>query len=187
MQDDGILQNFDTLEPLYDITSLIPQDPEIFEDTIGFNITMGSEVSKEKIEEYSHLARFHEVAEKLLHGYETDIKEKGVNLSGGQKQRLALARGLLASENSDIILLDESTSSVDSINEKKIYASILKHFEEKTIIAAIHKLHLLTLFDTIYVFDGGKIIESGSFRELIEYRGMLAQMREEYQATQKKK
>jgi ATP-binding cassette, subfamily B, bacterial len=66
---------------------------------------------------------------------------------------LALARGLLVAEESSIVLLDESTSSVDSINEKKIYTNIFNHFNDKTIIAAVHKLHLLTMFDMIYVFD----------------------------------
>lgn len=185
-QQDGTKEIFQDLDPLYSITSLIPQDPEIFEDTIAFNITIGSEVTPETVKEYSLLARFHDVVKWLPHGYESNIKEKGVNLSGWQKQRLALARGLLASQNSDIILLDESTSSVDSINEKKIYTNILEQFKEKTIIAAIHKLHLLTLFDTIYVFDEGKIKESGSFHDLIEQWGMLANMRTEYQASQKK-
>ena len=66
---------------------------------------------------------------------------------------MALARGLLVAEESSIVLLDESTSSVDSINEKKIYTNIFQSFSDKTIIAAIHKLHLLSMFDMIYVFD----------------------------------
>jgi len=89
-----------------------------------------------------------------------------VNLSGGQKQRLALARGLMAAHDSDILLLDESTSSVDSINEKKIYQNIWREYPQKTIVAAIHKLHLLPMFDVIYVFDQGKVIEHGSFDQL---------------------
>jgi ABC-type multidrug transport system fused ATPase/permease subunit len=166
---------------------LIPQEPEIFEENIAFNITMWSDIPLEKITEYAQLARFHDIALWLPHGYDTDIKEKWVNLSWWQKQRLALARGLLVAEDSSIVLLDESTSSVDSINEKKIYTSIFHHFADKTVIAAIHKLHLLTMFDTIYVFDKGKVIESGSFHGLIGQWGMLSKMREEYQASQKKK
>ncbi len=72
------------------------------------------------------------------------------------------------SHDSDILLLDESTSSVDSINEKKIYQNIFHAYPEKTIVAAIHKLHLLPMFEKIYVFSDGKISESGSFDELIE-------------------
>ena len=185
MEIDG--KQYDTLAPLYNDTSLIPQEPEIFEESIAFNITMWSSVSQDMIEQYSRMARFHDIALWLPHGYNTNIKEKGVNLSWWQKQRLALARGLLVAEESSMVLLDESTSSVDSINEKKIYTSIFNHFQDKTIIAAIHKLHLLTMFDTIYVFDAWKVIESGSFHDLIAQWGMLAKMREEYQASQKKK
>lgn len=95
---------------------------------------------------------------------------------------MALARGLLASSDSQIILLDESTSSVDSINEKKIYQNIFREFEDKTIIAAIHKLHLLPMFDMIYMFDQGEIIEAGSFQELVDLpNGRFAQLWEEYQ------
>ncbi|MEI7478112.1 MAG: hypothetical protein WCJ81_06585 [bacterium] len=67
---------------------------------------------------------------------------------------------MLASQGSEILLLDESTSSVDSVNEKKIYQNIFATFPKKTIIAAIHKLHLLPMFDMIYVFDKGTIVAS---------------------------
>lgn len=180
-------KRYDTLAPLHGETSLIPQDPEIFEETIGFNIALGDDTRDEQtIHHYAKIARFHDIALSLPRGYDTSIKEKGVNLSGWQKQRLALARGLLASEESSIVLLDESTSSVDSINEKKIYTQILKEFHNKTIIAAIHKLHLLPMFDMIYVFDQGKIIESGSFDDLLQYNGSFAQLWDEYQANQNK-
>lgn len=178
---------YDTLDPLYNDTSLIPQEPEIFEETIAFNISMGLDLPQDTLEKYAKIARFHDIAIWLPHSYDTNIKEKWVNLSGWQKQRLALARGLLVAEDSSIVLLDESTSSVDSINEKKIYTSIFEEFQEKTIIAAIHKIHLLNMFDMIYVFDGGKIVESGWFDDLLAQWWVLAKMREEYQTTHKKR
>jgi ABC-type multidrug transport system fused ATPase/permease subunit len=67
----------------------------------------------------------------------------------------------------DIIIMDEPTSSVDPVNEKAIYKNIFKEFPNKCIISAIHKLHLLPMFDMIYIFDNGEIVESGSFDELI--------------------
>jgi ABC-type multidrug transport system fused ATPase/permease subunit len=97
---------------------------------------------------------------------DSSIVEKGVNLSGGEKQRLALARGLLASEDKDILLLDEPTSSVDMNNELIIYQNIFEAFKGKTIISSIHRLHMLSLFDTVHFFKNGKIIASGSFDEL---------------------
>ncbi|MDP3966492.1 MAG: ABC transporter ATP-binding protein [archaeon] len=92
--------------------------------------------------------------------------ERGVSLSGGEKQRLALARGLFAAKKSDIILMDEPTSSVDSLNETKIHEQVFEEFKEKTIISSIHKLHLLDKFDYIYLFSKGKIIAQGTFEEL---------------------
>lgn len=178
--DDEYLIWKNTLSCIADQTSLIPQEPEIFEETILFNITMGSDISQEQVEMYAKMAMFHDIAVSLPHGYETSIKEKWVNLSGWQKQRLALARGLMAAEDSDILLLDESTSSVDSINEKKIYQNIFTAYPQKTIVAAIHKLHLLPMFDIVYVFDKGKIVEHWAFQELIASQWIFAKMWEEY-------
>jgi ABC-type multidrug transport system fused ATPase/permease subunit len=89
-----------------------------------------------------------------------------VNLSGGEKQRLALARGLLASEHKDILLLDEPTSSVDFSNELKIYQNIFNAFPGKTIVSSIHRLHLLSLFDSVYLFKGGALVAEGTFEDL---------------------
>lgn len=74
-------QHYDMLDPIHDTTSLIPQEPEIFEETIHFNITMGSDLDEEVIQKYSKIAMFHDVAKKLPSGYDTHIKEKGINLS----------------------------------------------------------------------------------------------------------
>ncbi|MDP3057742.1 MAG: ABC transporter ATP-binding protein [bacterium] len=149
-----------------DSISLIPQDPEIFATTIRENITLGVEYTDQHIQAFTDMARFTEVFEKLPKGLESSIVEKGVNLSGGEKQRLALARGLLASVDKEIVLLDEPTSSVDFQNELAVYQNIFSAFSRKTIISSIHRLHLLSLFDTVYFFEGGKIIAHGSFGEL---------------------
>lgn len=148
--------------------ALIPQDPEIFTTTIRNNITIGIEHSDENIQKYTDLARFSNVVTRLPNGLESSIVEKGVNLSGGEKQRLALARGLMASEDKSIILMDESTSSVDPENEAQIYEQVFDTYKDKTIIASIHRLHLLRMFETIYLFDRGKIIAQGTFDELLE-------------------
>lgn len=149
-----------------DSISLIPQDPEIFATTIRENLTLGVEYSDEHIKIFTDMARFTQVIERLPKKLESSIVEKGVNLSGGEKQRLALARGLLASTDKDIILLDEPTSSVDFQNELEIFKNIFSAFPKQTIIASVHRLHLLSLFNTVYFFDDGKIIASGSFEQL---------------------
>ena len=149
-----------------DSISLIPQDPEIFTTTIRENITVGVDYPDTRIKVFTDMARFSSVVERLPHGLEPSIVEKGVNLSGGEKQRLALARGLLASADKDIILLDEPTSSVDFDNELGIYANIFESFPRATIVSAVHRLHLLQQFDSIYYFKAGKIVAQGSLEDI---------------------
>jgi ATP-binding cassette subfamily B protein len=147
--------------------ALIPQEPEIFENTIRYNLTMGVEYPESKILNACHIACFTEVLQTMPEGLETQITEKGFNLSGGQKQRLALARGILAAESKDIIILDEPTSNVDTVNESKIYERLFAYFSSKVIISTLHRLYLLPEFDYIYAFKDGSMILSGSYNELI--------------------
>ena len=148
--------------------ALVPQNPELFATTIRENITLGAEYDDTFLKRYTDMACFTDVAEKLPKGLETSIKEKGVNLSGGQQQRLALARGLLASHDKGILLLDEPTSSLDAVTEMRVYQNIFTGCDGKTIISTIHRLHLLPLFDRIYLFEGGKVIASGTLAELLK-------------------
>ena len=164
-----------------EITTLIPQDPEIFENTIKYNITLGIESRKSEIEKAIKLAAFEKVVAKLPKKIDTNIREKGVNFSGGEKQRLALARGIFAAKKSSIILLDEPTSSVDAKNEQQIYKNLLENFRDRCIISSIHKLHLLPLFDEIYFLEKGKILERGSFQNLISKNGHFQKMWKNYQ------
>lgn len=165
--------------------ALIPQDPEIFATTIRENITMGMDWTDQEIQKYTDIARFSSVVFRLPHGLGSSVVERGVNLSGGEKQRLALARGLMASEEKSIILLDESTSSVDAHNEIAIYENIFSEYRDKTIIASIHKLHLLWMFDTIYMFEKGSISASGSFDQLLQSSSFFAKMWQKYTETHK--
>ncbi len=147
--------------------ALVPQMPEVFSTTIRENITLGEEVREEEIKKFTDIACFTEVIPSLPKGLDSVTKEKGVNLSGGQQQCLALARGLLASRGREILLLDEPTSSLDKATEKTIYGNIFKNFPDKTVISTVHGLHLLPLFDVIYVFDEGKIVGKGTIAELL--------------------
>ena len=149
--------------------ALVPQTPEIFASTILNNITLGAEYSTEVIDTYIQMACFGNVVPELPNGLESCVNEKGVNLSGGQQQRLALARGLLACLNKDIILLDEPTSNVDRATEAEIFERIFTGMSDKTIIASLHGIHLLPLFDRIFVFDKGKLVAEGtSVEELLK-------------------
>lgn len=146
--------------------TLIPQEPEIFNNTFRYNITMNLFTNEEDLKKIIQISQLKPVVDKLPNGLDTNVMEKGVSLSGGEKQRLALARGLLAAKKSEIILMDEPTSSVDSLNEMRIHEQVFEEFKNKTIISSIHKLHLLDKFDYIYLFSEGKIIGHGTFEEL---------------------
>ncbi|MFH1212353.1 MAG: ABC transporter ATP-binding protein [Candidatus Woesearchaeota archaeon] len=177
-----LLKDFNSIS---DGISLIPQDPELFTATIRENIVLGIECTDEELKKYTDLACFSGVVERLPKKLESNIKEKGVNLSGGEKQRLALSRGLLASKDKEIIMFDEPTSSVDSKNEMQIYSNIFARYPKKTIISSIHRLHLLPLFDTIYFFQNGKIIASGTFRQLLKNNKQFKDLWKKYHRQQK--
>jgi ATP-binding cassette, subfamily B, bacterial len=154
------------VDSIKDCVTLIPQEPEIFNNTFKYNITMNLPTREESLKKAVSMAQLEPVLEKLPNNINTNVMEKGVSLSGGEKQRLALARGLLAAEKSDIVLLDEPTSSVDSVNEIKIHEKVFRELKDKTIISSIHRLHLLDQFDYIYLFSKGKIVEQGTFEEI---------------------
>jgi ABC-type bacteriocin/lantibiotic exporter with double-glycine peptidase domain len=148
--------------------TLLPQEPEIFEASFEYNITMGLPFPKEEVERVCDLTRLSLVLNDLEEGINTRIIEKGQNLSGGQKQRLALARGVLAAHSSSIVLMDEPTSSMDPKTEQEIYLNMFKEFEGKTVISSLHRLHLLQHFDYIYVMNKGKIVEEGTLQSLLK-------------------
>lgn len=148
--------------------TLFPQEPEIFEATFEYNITLGLPFEQQEIDHVCDITRLSPVLENLEGGAASMIQEKGVNLSGGQKQRLALARGVLAAHSSSIILMDEPTSAMDPKTEQEIYLNLFKEFEGKTVISTLHRLHLLEHFDYVYVLDKGRIVEEGSLGYLLE-------------------
>lgn len=166
---DGV--TFNSLEPLQTITTLIPQDPEIFENTIGFNITMDVDTMPDEVDSAIQLAGFSSILATLPAGLKTDIREKGVNFSVGQKQRLALARGLFAARFSSLILMDEPTSSVDLPTEKTILSSVIDAFHDATMIVSLHRLHLLPKFDRIIMLKDGVIVADGLTNDLLNNPG----------------
>lgn len=169
-------------ESLSKTITLFPQDPEIFENTIHYNITLGLSFTEEEVMQACESAEFADVVKRLPKGLHTHIQEKGVNLSGGQKQRLALARGILAAQGSEIILLDEPTSSVDPRTEKKIYKSLFKAFQHKVVVSSLHRLHLLNMFDYIYILKEGSIVDEGSFEQLSRYSLVFKEFSEHHGA-----
>ncbi len=173
--------SFDSLEPLQAIATLIPQDPEIFENTIAFNIALDLPTEPAELDKVISLACFSDVLATLPDGFKTDIREKGLNLSVGQKQRLALARGLFAARLSSLILMDEPTSSVDLPTEKEILSGVLRAFKEAAMIVSIHRLHLLSQFDRVIMLQQGVIVADGTTAELLNTPGPVYDLWQAYQ------
>lgn len=169
---------------LDDCTTFVPQDPEIFADSILYNITFGDDMPTDTVQDAIKMARFDEVMGRAKIKFTDWATEKGLNLSGGEKQRLALARGVLAMRGADIILLDEPTSSIDVYNENLIYDAIFKKFKSSTIISSVHKLNIIDKFDYVYVFNNGRIVESGTPGALSRAGGTFAKMMKKYKNKQ---
>lgn len=164
------------LSALADHVTLFPQEPEIFENTIEYNISLGLPCDAAEMSAICDIAHFSEVVAQLPKGLASNIQEKGVNLSGGQKQRLALARGIFAAKDSHIILLDEPTSSVDPKTEAKIYEKLFEAFSDKVIVSSLHRLHLLSRFDYVYVMENGHIIDEGTFEHLKQHSPVFQEL-----------
>jgi ATP-binding cassette, subfamily B, bacterial len=151
-----------------------------------YNITLGLNFAEEEVMNACEAAKFADVVRQFPKGLHTHIQEKGVNLSGGQKQRLALARGILAARTSDIVLMDEPTSSVDPRTEKVVYQNMFKAFQHKAVISSLHRLHLLTQFDYIYILKNGYIVDEGSFEQLRRYSLVFKELWEHQHTAQEK-
>ena len=147
--------------------AIIRQDPFIFNKTIleNFHI-LDPYLSLRKIRKACKLAEIDDYIMSLPDKYDTKIGEGGVNLSGGQKQRLAIARALL--KDSRIILFDEATSALDNENQSKIKQAIDNLVENHTIIIVAHRLSTIIDADIIYLIDNGKVVASGTHKELLK-------------------
>ena len=155
-----------TISSLRENISLVSQDTTLFDDTIRNNIAYANlNASQKEIEEAAKYSFASEFIEKLPNKYETIIGENGTRLSGGEKQRLSIARAML--KKSQIILLDEATSSLDAETENKIQDAINFLTKDRTTIVIAHRLSTILNSDKIYVIDSGKVVGEGTHKELL--------------------
>ena len=164
--DDIPIEDF-TEDSLRENIAIIRQEPFIFNKTILENLKIiDPYMSLKKIRNACKLAEIDEYIMSLPNKYDTMIGEGGINLSGGQKQRLAIARALL--KNSKIILFDEATSALDNDNQSKIKQAIDNLVKDHTIIIVAHRLSTIIDADVIYLIDGGKVVASGTHKQLLK-------------------
>ncbi|MEM4169831.1 MAG: ABC transporter ATP-binding protein, partial [Thermoproteota archaeon] len=154
---------------------IVHQDVFLFPTTIRENIAYGKpNATQEEIERAAKAARIHDFITSLPKGYDTVIGERGVTLSGGQRQRLAIARALLV--NPAILILDDSTSSVDAETEREIYESLRELVKNKTVFIVTQRLSTLKLSERIIVIEDGKVVEDGTHEELMSRGGVYAKL-----------
>lgn len=155
-----------TMESLRRQIALVPQDPALFHRSLSENIAYGNpSATMEEIVAAAKKAFAHDFIMALPKGYDTLVGERGVKLSGGERQRVAIARAILA--DAPVLILDEATSSLDSISEHYIQKALDTLMEGRTTITIAHRLSTIQKADRILVFDQGRIIEQGSHAELM--------------------
>ncbi|MFX1452899.1 MAG: ABC transporter ATP-binding protein, partial [Promethearchaeota archaeon] len=169
--DDQDIRNF-ALKSLRAQISYIEQDVFLFSFSIFENITFGKIESKEKVIEAANQAQAHNFIKELPEGYDSKIGERGVLLSGGERQRIAIARAFLADPK--ILILDDSTSAIDSNTEDKIQYAIKNILRNRTTFLITHRLSQIRWADLILVLKDGKIEAKGDHQTLLrtseEYR-----------------
>ncbi len=161
---DGIELNRYPRKFLRQQIGIVEQEPFLFSRTIRENITygVGREVSDEEVEGAAKAAAIHDVILTFQEGYRTLVGERGVTLSGGQKQRLTIARTLL--KNPRILILDDSTSSVDTETEAEIREALWNLMQNRTTFIIAHRIQSVANADLILVMDKGRVIQHGTPR-----------------------
>ena len=157
------------------LVGYVGQNPFIFAGTIAQNIAYGCEpATDQEIRFAAELACVHHDIMAMPGDYRARVAERGQNLSGGQKQRIALARVFL--KNPPILILDEGTSALDNISEQRVHQAISAASAERTVILVAHRLTTLRQTDRILVFEDGRIIETGTYSDLVHGNGVFAEL-----------
>ena len=168
---DGVDVRKIQLDQLHESISMVLQDVFLFHGTIRENILFGRpDATEEEVIRAAEIANASEFIDRMPHGYDTLIGERGVKLSGGQKQRLSIARAVL--KDSPILILDEATSSVDTETEMLIQQALDRLIKGRTTIIIAHRLSTVRNADHIVALEGAGIVESGTHEELLTKKGL---------------
>ena len=172
---DGEDINAVTLNSLRHSIAVVFQDAGLFNRSIGENIRIGRpEATDQDVEQAARLAEAHDFIDRKPGGYNFVIGERGASLSGGERQRIAIARAIL--KNAPILILDEATSALDVETEARIKRAMDRVRQGRTTFIIAHRLSTVADADLILVLDGGRIVERGSFRDLVAANGLFARL-----------
>lgn len=155
--------------------AVVPQDVTIFASTIADNIAFGLPgASPEQVRAAAEAAQAEEFINRLDHGFDTMVGERGITLSGGQRQRIAIARAIL--KDAPLLLLDEATSALDAESEKLVQKALDGLMGHRTTIVIAHRLATVLKADRILVMDHGRIVEEGTHQSLVRHGGLYAKL-----------
>ena len=173
---DGVPIEDYTLASLRDNISLVSQDIVLFNDTIGNNLAYGElrNRSDAEIRQAASIAHVLDFAQDMPNGLDTFVGDRGVLLSGGQRQRIAIGRALL--KDAPLLILDEATSALDTKSERHIQEGLAELMRGRTTLVIAHRLSTVEKADEIIVLDAGRIVESGTHRELLDANGHYASL-----------
>jgi ATP-binding cassette subfamily B protein len=172
---DGVDVRKIAMGSLGEMIGVVTQETYLFHTTIRRNLLYGKpEASQEEMEAAARAANIHDRIAELAEGYDTIVGERGYKMSGGEKQRLAIARVIL--KDPRILILDEATSSLDTMSERLVQAALEPLMEGRTTIAIAHRLSTILKADVIFVIDRGRIAQRGTHEELLERGGLYEQL-----------
>jgi ATP-binding cassette subfamily B protein len=163
---------------LLDNIGVVSQENYLFHATIAENLRYAKpDATDAELEDACRAANIHDTIVSFEHGYDTVVGERGYRLSGGEKQRIAIARVLL--KDPPVLLLDEATSALDTVSERLVQAALDRASEGRTTLTVAHRLSTIADADAIHVLEAGRIVDSGSYAELLARDGLFARLAEQ--------
>jgi len=169
---DGVDLREYKISSLRDKIAVVNQHTFLFNQTARFNIAYGlDDISEETLRQTAEKANALEFIEEMPDGFDTILGDRGARLSGGQRQRIAIARALL--RNPEFLILDEATSSLDSVSENIVHESMEYLMQGRTVLVIAHRLSTVENADNVVVLEDGRIVEQGGYQELLDQKGQL--------------